>query len=148
MMAAVSENIRQNSFLSKGGSVNSIKPPVKHFTDLIVWQKAHNLFVDIYNALDLLPQKVGAKTITDQIFRSTGSISANIAEGFNSNSTKKYINYLEIAQKSAAETENWIYKIRDCKLLDKSLVAPWLNTCCQIQKMLQSLKKNLAKKMC
>jgi len=127
--------------------VESTSKPLKHFTDLIVWQKAHNLFVDIYNTLDLMPRKVGVRTITDQIFRSCGSISANIAEGFNSNSTKKYVNYLEIAQKSAAETENWIYKIRDCKLLDKTVVTPWLNICCQIQKMLQSLKKTLKKKM-
>ena len=127
--------------------MNSVKTPVKHFTDLIVWQKAHNLFVDIYHALDTLPHKIGAKVIIDQIFRSTGSISANIAEGFNCHTTKKYINYLEIAQKSAAETENWLFKIRDCKLIEKSQVIPWLDICCQIQKMLQSLKKNLSKKM-
>ncbi len=119
---------------------------VKHFTDLIVWQKAHNLFVDMYKKFADYPRKIGAKTVIEQIFRSCGSISANIAEGFNSRSTKKYVNYLEIAQKSAAETENWIYKIRDCRLLQTDTIIPWIDTCSEIQKMLQSLKTSLEKK--
>jgi len=119
---------------------------VKHFTDLIVWQKAHSLFIAMYIKFDNYPRKVGAKTVIEQIFRSCGSVSANIAEGFNSRSTKKYVNYLEIAQKSAAETENWVYKIRDCRLLKTDTTIPWIGTCNEIQKMLQSLKINLEKK--
>lgn len=83
---------------------------VKHFTDLVVWQKAHSLFVDMYAIFAGHPRKIGVNTIIEQIFRSCGSVSANIAEGYNSRNTKKYVNYLEIAQKSSAETENWIYK--------------------------------------
>lgn len=53
---------------------------VKHFTDLLVWQKAHKLFVHIYKEIERFPRTVGAKIIADQILRSSGSISANIAE--------------------------------------------------------------------
>lgn len=119
---------------------------VKHFTDLIVWQKAHSLFVDMYIKFDNYPRKLGVKTVIEQIFRSCGSISANIAEGYNSRSTKKYVNYLGIAQKSAAETENWVYKIRDCRLLKTDIIIPWIGICNEIQKMLQSLMTNLEKK--
>ncbi len=119
---------------------------VKHFTDLIVWQKAHSLFVDMYIKFDNYPRKLGVKTVIEQIFRSCGSISVNIAEGYNSRSTKKYVNYLEIAQKSAAETENWVYKIRDCRIIETSVINPWIDICDEIQRMLQSLMTNLEKK--
>lgn len=120
---------------------------VKHFTDLIVWQKAHKLFINIYKEIDSFPYKIGAKIIADQILRSCGSISANIAEGFNARSTKEYIHFLDIAQRSAAETENWLYKIKDSCLLKNEKVMPWLDVCCEIEKMLQSLMKSLNKKI-
>ena len=119
---------------------------VKHFTDLVVWQKAHSLFIDMYMIFTDYPRKIGVKTIIEQIFRSCGSISANIAEGYNSRSTKKYVNYLEIAQKSAAETENWTYKLRDCQIIKAPVLKPWMNTCIEIQRMLQSLMTSLEKK--
>jgi four helix bundle protein len=53
------------------------------------------------------------KIIIDQIIRSIGSISSNIAEGFNSRTTKQYLSFLDIARRSAAESENWFYKLRD-----------------------------------
>jgi len=123
------------------------KKRVKHFTDLTVWQKAHKLFVNIYTEIEKFPRTVGARIIADQVLRSCGGISANIAEGFNARSTKEYIHFLDIAQRSAAETENWIYKIADCYLLKKHKVALWLDTCYEIEKMLQSLIKSLERKL-
>ncbi len=122
-----------------------VKSKVKHFTDLTVWQKSHRLFVDIFREFDYIPQKIGVKIIIGQISRSSGSISANIAEGFNGLSTKEYIRFLDIALRGTAETENWIYKIIDCHLLKKEKATPWLDVCTEIQKMLQSLIKNLGK---
>ena len=120
---------------------------VRHFTDLIVWQKSHKLFVNIYTECDNFSRKIGAKIIVGQILRSCGSISANIAEGFNARSTKEYIRFLDIALRSAAETENWIYKIVDCHLLRKGKVTPWIDACYEIKKMLQSLMKSLEKRI-
>lgn len=121
------------------------KSSIKHFTDLKVWQKAHLLFVEIYRAIEKHPQTCGARIIADQILRSTSSISANIAEGFNARSTKMYVHYLDIAQRSAAETENWIYKIIDCNFMVKKSTTNWLNVCWEIEKMTQSLIRSLSK---
>jgi four helix bundle protein len=122
-----------------------VKP--RHFTDLIVWQKSHKLFVNIYKEFDNFPYKVGVSIIVGQILRSCGSISANIAEGFNAYSTKEYVRFLDIALRSAAETENWIYKVADCSLLKKEKINPWLDTCHEIEKMVQSLIKSLRKRI-
>jgi four helix bundle protein len=123
------------------------KKKIEHFTDLTVWQKSHDLFLEIYRNVERFPRTGGARVIADQILRSTSSISANIAEGFKSISTKQYVYFLDIAQRSAAETENWVYKMRDCQLTNESKSSMWLNACIEVEKMLYSLIKSLKAKV-
>lgn len=119
---------------------------IKHFTDLTVWQKAHTLFIHVYGKSNEFPRTRGGQIVLDQILRSSGSISANIAEGFNARSTKVYVHFSDIAQRSAAETENWTFKITGCEILPKNEVASWLDLCSEIERMLQSLIKSLERK--
>jgi four helix bundle protein len=119
---------------------------IKHFTDLRVWQKAHDLFVSINRMTERTARDVASTVVIEQLLKSSGHISANIAEGFNSRGRKKYIHYLDIAQCSAAETENWLYKVVDCVLLEKSEVQPWLEASIAIQKMLNSMITKLEKR--
>jgi four helix bundle protein len=119
---------------------------INHFTDLRVWQKAHELFVSINKVTEKVSRDVACTVVVEQLLKSSGSISANIAEGFNSRGKKKYIQYLDIAQCCAAETENWLYKVIDCVLLEKTEVQPWLETSVVIQKMLNSMISKLEKR--
>lgn len=119
---------------------------IKHFTDLRVWQKAHQLFVSIHKETDKLPRDGAITVVVDELLRSSGNISAYIAEGFNSRGRKNYIYYLDIAHSNAAETENWLYKMIDCVLLEKSEVQPWLETSVALQKMLGSMISKLEKR--
>jgi len=82
------------------------KSTVKHFTDLKVWQKAHQLFLDSLKDIDYLPRTEAGRVLENELLRSIGSISANIAEGFNARSTKEYVHYLDIARRTASESEN------------------------------------------
>jgi four helix bundle protein len=93
-----------------------------------------------------LPERIATAIVVEQLLKSSGSISANIAEGFNSRGRKRYIQYLDIAQCSAAETENWLYKVVDCILLEKTEVQPWLEASVVIQKMLNSMISKLEKR--
>ncbi len=119
---------------------------IKHFTDLRVWQKAHELFVSIHKAADKLSRDVAATIVVDQLMRCSGSISANIAEGFSSRGKKHYISCLDVAHCNAAETENWLYKVVDCVLFEKSEVEPWFEATTALQKMLGSMIRKLEKK--
>lgn len=119
---------------------------IKHFTDLRVWQKAHDLFVSINKVTEKVSRDVASTMVVEQLLKSSGGISANIAEGFNSRGKKKYICCLDLAQCCAAETENWLYKVVDCVLLEKTEVQPWLETSVVIQKMLNSMISKLEKK--
>ncbi|UCD06188.1 MAG: four helix bundle protein [candidate division WOR-3 bacterium] len=122
---------------------NNENRAIKHFTDLRVWQKSHDLFVSIYGAVDKLPRTTTAGIIFEQLLRSSGSISASIAEGFYSRGRRKYIRYLETAHCGAAETENWLIKLTDCHCMEREIVEPWIETCVGIGKMLNALMRKL-----
>ncbi len=50
--------------------------------------------------------------LADQLYRAVGSISANIAEGYNRESGKDCARYYEYALGSARESRDWYYKAR------------------------------------
>jgi len=118
---------------------------VQHFTDLEVWRRSHRLFLDALEDIKCFPRNEAARIIIDQLIRSVGSISANIAEGFNARSTRQYINYLDIAKRTTGESENWFYKIRDGGFLEIAAAKKRITECTEISKMLQGLINSLEK---
>jgi four helix bundle protein len=62
------------------------------FTDLIVWQKAHQLVLDIYKITEKFPKKE-TYSLTDQMRRAAVSVSSNIAEGFGRYTYKDKIHF-------------------------------------------------------
>jgi four helix bundle protein len=116
---------------------------VNRFTDLEVWRKSHDLFLRLLFDLDALPTTRAATILTDQSIRSLGSVGGNIAEGFN-RSKAKYLNCLDIALGEANETENWIYKLRDSKLLEREKANAHVLEIIQIEKMLTSLHSSIS----
>ena len=85
-------------------------PVVRKFQDLVIWQKAHKLFLDIAADVEEFPEKRAARIIIDQILRSSASISANISEGFGRKTRADYEHFLIISRGSTTETQNWIIK--------------------------------------
>ena len=108
---------------------------VSHFTQLLVWQKAHQLFLVLAQDLEQLPHRRIVGIIADQLLRSVGSMSANIAEGFNAPTTKEYLYYLNKAKRSGQESENWLLKLRDLKILNGP-VTHRLDACTEIGRMI------------
>jgi len=52
------------------------------------------------------------RAIVEQVIRSTGSIAANIEEGYGRGFGKQYAQFLRIALGSARETKGWYYRGR------------------------------------
>ncbi len=101
---------------------------IRNFTELIVWQKAHQLMIDIYKFVDLLPKEERYNR-SIQLKRSSSSTSANIAEGFGRYHYQENIQFCRQARGSLEETINHIIAARDlkqapladcCTLLNKS----------------------------
>ncbi len=117
---------------------------VRHFTDLVVWRRAHGLFLALLEDIKIFPKHEASRIIIDQMVRSVGSISANIAEGFNAGSTKQYLNYLDMAKRSTSESENWYYKVRDTGILEKGISDQRIAECIELSRMIQGLMNSLS----
>ena len=81
--------------------------PIRNYKDLIVWQKAMDLSVEIYRLVKKLP-KEELYCLSDQMRRSAISIPSNIAEGKSRTSQKEFSYFLSIAQGSRSELETQI----------------------------------------
>jgi four helix bundle protein len=68
---------------------------IKGFEDLVVWQKRHELVLEVYKVTQQFPneEKFG---LTSQIRRSAASVAANIAEG----SKRQHLNKITLKQKT------------------------------------------------
>ena len=111
---------------------------VERFTDLEVWRRSHQLFIDVLLDLENVPTRRAADKLVDQIVRSLGSIGANISEGFN-RSKAKFLNSLDIALGEANESENWLYKLRDAGFMPRPIANRHVAECIEIEKMLNGL---------
>ncbi|MCX8118711.1 MAG: four helix bundle protein [Desulfobacterota bacterium] len=92
---------------------------MRDFRDLVVWQKSHELFLSIVKDVGRFPRGVAGRVLADQVLRSSGSISANISEGFGRRRGREYVHYLMVARGSATETLNWLVKAYDLGWMDE-----------------------------
>jgi len=88
--------------------------PVKNFTDLIVWQKAHKFVLDVYLHTSKFPREE-IYALTSQFRRAAVSIAANIAEGFKKKSNKDKIRFYNISQGSVEECRYYLILSNDLK---------------------------------
>ncbi len=115
---------------------------VSKFEDLKVWEKARDLTNFIY-------QFTKRKRFSDdwglsnQIQRSSVSIMANIAEGFERGTNKEFVQFLFIAKSSVAETKSHLYLASDQKYISEEELKETLKEAIEVSKMLTSLIKYL-----
>jgi len=74
------------------------------YRNLLIWQKSVSLIKRVYSEAEKLP-KSEEYNLNQQLKRSVVSIALNIAEGKNRRSSKEFMNFLNIAGGSLAETE-------------------------------------------
>jgi len=117
---------------------------VRDFRDLTVWQKSHQLFLELVKDIETFPPTQAGKVVADQILRACGSISANIAEGFGRRQGKEYLHYLIVARGSTTETLNWIIKCFELKWIGKDRYEEIGNL---IQEILKMLNKMISQKL-
>lgn len=85
---------------------------IESFKELIVWQKSVVLVKEVYKATDKFP-KAEMFGLTSQMRRAAVSIPSNIAEGYKRRNLGEYIQFLSIAEASAAELETQIIIAKD-----------------------------------
>lgn len=97
--------------------MTEVKARIQSFTDLITWQKGHELVLVIYRTTEEFPSKE-IFGITNQMRRAAVSITSNIAEGFSRRSNKEKTQFYYMALGSLTELQNQLVIARDIKYLD------------------------------
>mgnify|MGYP003296444386 FL=1 len=77
---------------------------MRDFHPLKIWQRSHQLTLDVYKATQLFPNEEQFG-LTSQLRRAVASIPTNIAEGCGRASNKDFAHFLQIAIGSASEVE-------------------------------------------
>ncbi len=90
--------------------MNGIK--IKSFTDLNAWKEGHKLVLSAYKLISIFPkeERVG---LSDQMRRSSVSITSKIAEGFSRRSKKEKSQFFYTSLGSVTELQNQLLIARD-----------------------------------
>jgi len=110
------------------------------FRGLVVWQKAKELAVAIYQLTDKgkISQDFGLK---DQMRRAAVSICSNIAEGDERDTNKESVRFLYIAKGSLAELVTQLEISQEIGYITMDEANQFLAVCSDIGKMLGALIK-------
>jgi four helix bundle protein len=114
----------------------------KTYRDLMAWQKAMDLVVDVYRATEQFP-KEEIYALTSQIRRASVSIPSNIAEGRGRGTANEFAHFLRIAHGSLRELETQLLIARRLDYLNSDVVRPLLNQTGEVGRLLNGLLKSL-----
>jgi len=101
----------------------------KSFRDLIVWQKAYKLTLDIYRITVGFP-KEEQYGIISQMRRAAVSIPSNISEGYSRQHKLEYRQFLSVAYGSLSELQTQLLISKDLRYLaeaDYNVLAVLIN---------------------
>ncbi|MBY8963062.1 four helix bundle protein [Flavobacterium sp. D11R37] len=115
---------------------------MKDYKKFLVWQKAHQLTLEIYRVTKNFP-KEEVYGLTSQMKRAASSIPMNIAEGCGRNTDKDFARFLVIAFGSANELEYQVILSTDLSYLDQEQSATLLTELEEVKKMLNGLIKKI-----
>jgi four helix bundle protein len=112
--------------------------------DLIVWQKAHELVLDVYRVTVIFPdsERYG---LTQQIRRSSVSIAANIVEGKSKKTDKEFLVFLYNSRGSLEETRYHLLLSHDLGYLDENHYEKMENMASEVSYLLNKLISTISK---
>ena len=115
---------------------------IERFEDLEVWKKSVRLSIQIYKAL----KNCKDYGFRDQIQRAAVSVPSNIAEGYERNTNREYIQFLHIAKGSCGELRTQLYIAGEVGIISKEKSQEFIGITKEISAMLFSLIKTRQEK--
>jgi four helix bundle protein len=112
------------------------------FQDLLAYRKSFELAMDIYSISKSFPSEE-KYSLTDQIRRSSRSVSANIAEATRKRRYEKhFISKLTDSDAENSETQVWLEYANACKYIDYTLFETFTSKSFEIGKLLNYMMCN------
>lgn len=117
---------------------------IKDVRNLVVIKQAYQTSLEIYVSSLGFP-KIEQYALADQLRRSSKSVCANIAEGFNTQEYSKpeFSRFLAMAGASAGETQVWLQYAYDLAYISEIQFMKWNKEYFGIKSMLFKLRKKL-----
>lgn len=114
---------------------------IKTFQEIIVWQKAHQLTIEIYDITKTFPkeEKFG---LVSQMRRCVISIPSNITEGFKRKSLKDSLRFYNIAEGSLEELKYQLLLAKDIKYINEETYKRLIDLAEEVGKLLNGWKKS------
>ena len=107
------------------------------FEDLEVWKRSARLSADIYKEM----QQVKDFGFRDQLTRAGLSVPSNIAEGFERQSDKEFVNFLSYARGSCGELRTQVYIGMEISYIERDIGKRWIQESQEISAMITGLIK-------
>ena len=108
-----------------------------NFYHLKIWQKAHQLTLDIYKITISFP-KHELYGITSQLRRASSSVPANIVEGYSRRGKKEFVQFLYQARGSLDETIYFLILSKDLRYITNEKFNSLVKLASELMKMLNS----------
>ena len=115
---------------------------INQFEDLIVWQKAMSLCLEIYR-ISSWGEFGRDWGLRDQIRRASVSIPSNIAEGFERHSAQELRHYLNIAKGSAGEVRTQLALASRLEYISPTEGNKLSQECIYVSRMLAAYRKRV-----
>jgi len=113
------------------------KVTIGKFEDLEIWKEGMRVSVKIYEVL----QKCKDYGLRDQMQRAAVSIPSNIAEGFERQTNKEFIQFLYIAKGSCGELRTQLYLAKELKIITEEDFTTLLSKLIQLSSMIANFIK-------
>ncbi len=115
---------------------------INSFRDLIVYQKAYKLAMDIFEITKEFP-KEEKFSLTDQVRRSSRSVTACICEAWAKKIyIKHFVSKLSDSLGEEYETEGWLDYSKDCGYINENVHGRLMGGYEEVRKMLIHMIKN------
>ncbi len=114
------------------------------FEEITAWQEARELSKLVYDLLKK-PEFKHEYGLKDQMKNSSGSVMDNIAEGYERNGNKEFINFLYISKGSCGELRSQAYRASDQELLNQEEFDKIFQKCLGVSRLISSLIEYLEK---
>jgi len=116
---------------------------VERFEDLIAWEKAMDVAVDVYELTRRRPFSRDF-ALTDQIRRSVISVPSNIAEGFERGTRAEFHHFLSIAKGSCAEMRTQLHLAQRLGYIDEPTAKATLGRAEEVGRIIGGLRMKVA----
>jgi four helix bundle protein len=118
------------------------KKDIKHFRDLVVYRRAFNAAMRIFQFTKAFPNEE-RYSLTDQIRRASRSVCSNISEAWRKRKySAVFKNKVTDAMQEASETQCWLEFALECRYIDEAAFNELDKEYEEILSMLNSMEFN------